>query len=66
MNVSIAQANDAKKKLLEMNDGIKGLPLIKSVTVVLGDEGFRLEAVANPQYKWTGPIDIFGVQIKWL
>lgn len=65
MSITIEQANEAKRQLLAQNDGIKGLPLIKSVVVVLGDDGFRLEAVANKTYKWAPPTEINGISIKW-
>jgi hypothetical protein len=66
MSVSIEQANDAKRQLLAQNDGVKGLPPIKSVVVVLGDDGFRLEAVWRGIYKrLPQQTEINGVPIRW-
>lgn len=56
-------ANAARKQVLALNDGIKGKPLVKSATIVLGDAGFRLEVIAEARYKYAMPQEIQGIPV---
>jgi hypothetical protein len=60
----IETANEAKRQLLAINTGVKGLPPIKAVTVVLGDTGFRLEVKRGQRYSNVSiPASVLGVPV---
>lgn len=58
MSLNIEAANDARKKLLAFN-----ADQIQSVTIVLGDQGLRLEVVLKPSSKWLPPQEFQGLPV---
>lgn len=58
MKIDIEKANDAKAGLLARYPTIIG-----SATIVLGDDGFRIEIVWDHDYKWLPPKEFMGVPI---